>query len=455
MDDRDVPTGPSVEMYLRCNHDACKRIDWKTVHGLQCHIVKNHEQPKGTIGSLERALAIYGVPVSEIQEYESVHGLGSAGQMADPKNQKIKNKTKEAMQKSQSPGSADASTPSVTPSASYTSNGTALGGPMFPHTPSRVPDAMSGRPTTDRGSLGNETQAKPDNDSFKVVRSNWLPYEPQQTTSPKDRGAFGKPPMEVSVSTSDVPMPISIAPIETSEKVLPLANAVSVMDPATAAVMEISRAEPKTEPPTAAPAAQTMLPLTAAFESTSATSVTSSEPPAQVSKEDPVIHSEQKAGTATQPQPEVPPQPEEQPQANKEKETTLSEPKILSELMTLEAELSTQTITGPESAPQPPTTPARRPSRRESVSLSKSAQKDAAAAVMPSPKMNKADAGGKRAGAGRRPSAAISAASMSANASGDGSGDEGEQKTDSGAKRAGMSTGPRRTAAGRYLRKGR
>ena len=83
-------------MYLRCNHDDCKRIDWRTVHGLQCHIVKNHEQPKGTIGSLEKALDRYGVPVSEIESYEREHGEGTAGTMADPKNMKIKNKTREA-----------------------------------------------------------------------------------------------------------------------------------------------------------------------------------------------------------------------------------------------------------------------------------------------------------------------------------------------------------------------
>ena len=89
---RDNPTGPATEMYLRCNHDNCNRIDWRTVHGLQCHIVKNHDQPKGTIGSLEKALDKYGVPVKEVEEYERERGEGSAGTMADPKNLKIKNK---------------------------------------------------------------------------------------------------------------------------------------------------------------------------------------------------------------------------------------------------------------------------------------------------------------------------------------------------------------------------
>ena len=89
------PTGPPVQMYLRCNHDNCRRIDWRTVHGLQCHIVKSHEQPKGTIGSLEKALDRYGVPVKEVEDYEREHGEGTGGTMADPKNLKIKNKTRE------------------------------------------------------------------------------------------------------------------------------------------------------------------------------------------------------------------------------------------------------------------------------------------------------------------------------------------------------------------------
>lgn len=88
----DHPTGPKVEMYLRCSHENCMRIDWRTVHGLQCHIVKNHEQPKGTIGSLEKALDKYGVPVSQIEEYERMHGPGSGGTMADPKNTKPKSR---------------------------------------------------------------------------------------------------------------------------------------------------------------------------------------------------------------------------------------------------------------------------------------------------------------------------------------------------------------------------
>lgn len=85
-----------TEMYLRCNHDGCGRIDWRTVHGLQCHIVKNHDQPKGTIGSLEKALERYGVPVRDIEAIEEREGLGAGGTMADPKNQKARAKNRES-----------------------------------------------------------------------------------------------------------------------------------------------------------------------------------------------------------------------------------------------------------------------------------------------------------------------------------------------------------------------
>jgi hypothetical protein len=81
---KEAPTvAGKKEMYLRCDHDDCMRIDWKTVHGLQCHIVKNHGIPKGTIGSLELALEKYGVEVQEIEDHEKKHGLGSAGTIAE------------------------------------------------------------------------------------------------------------------------------------------------------------------------------------------------------------------------------------------------------------------------------------------------------------------------------------------------------------------------------------
>jgi hypothetical protein len=111
--------GPKVEMYLRCSHENCMRIDWRTVHGLQCHIVKNHEQPKGTIGSLEKALDRYGVPVSEIEEYERLHGPGSGGTMADPKNTKPKSRatprTSEIMPSVVTLGNAQVQLPSESP----------------------------------------------------------------------------------------------------------------------------------------------------------------------------------------------------------------------------------------------------------------------------------------------------------------------------------------------------
>ena len=82
------PTGPPVEMYLRCSHDDCRRMDWTTVHGFQCHIVRLHKIPRGTI-NIEKALDAYGVPISEVEEHEKAHGPGSSGEMADP-NAKLK-----------------------------------------------------------------------------------------------------------------------------------------------------------------------------------------------------------------------------------------------------------------------------------------------------------------------------------------------------------------------------
>jgi hypothetical protein len=135
------PTGPKVEMYLRCSHEACLRIDWRTVHGLQCHIVKNHEQPKGTIGSLEKALDRYGVPVSEIEEYERLHGPGSGGTMADPKNTKPKSRstfrTSEILPSVVTLGSAQVQLPSESPTPPpFASAPNAL---LFPRLSQRTP----------------------------------------------------------------------------------------------------------------------------------------------------------------------------------------------------------------------------------------------------------------------------------------------------------------------------
>ena len=113
----DRPTGPATKMYLKCNHDGCGRIDWRTVHGLQCHIVKNHEQQKGTIGSLEKALAAYGVPVAEIEDYENRHGIGTCGTMADPKSIKLRAaKQKEASERKDQSGRQSTPVTNTTPS---------------------------------------------------------------------------------------------------------------------------------------------------------------------------------------------------------------------------------------------------------------------------------------------------------------------------------------------------
>jgi hypothetical protein len=102
------------EMYLRCNHDDCMRIDWKTVHGLQCHIVKNHGIPKGTIGSLELALEKYGVEVQEIEEHEKKHGLGSAGTMAE-KGTRGRPRTRPSNGTGMSPPAGPAAGPTIGP----------------------------------------------------------------------------------------------------------------------------------------------------------------------------------------------------------------------------------------------------------------------------------------------------------------------------------------------------
>jgi hypothetical protein len=57
-------------------------MNWGTVHGFVCHLVKDHGEPKGRTWTREKALNNYGVPVSEIEEYERVHGP-----IAGPKNQ--------------------------------------------------------------------------------------------------------------------------------------------------------------------------------------------------------------------------------------------------------------------------------------------------------------------------------------------------------------------------------
>jgi hypothetical protein len=111
----DNPTGPKVEMYLRCSHGNCMRMAWRTVHGLQCHIVKDHNRPTGTIPSLQKALDEYGVPVSKVEEYEKLHGPGSGGTMAYPKNTKRGSSTKSKTMPLVTLGKARVLLPSASP----------------------------------------------------------------------------------------------------------------------------------------------------------------------------------------------------------------------------------------------------------------------------------------------------------------------------------------------------
>ena len=449
MGSRDVPTGPPVEMYLRCNHDDCKRIDWRTVHGLQCHIVKNHEQPKGTIGSLEKALAIYGVPVRDIEDYEKIHGLGSAGQMADPKNQKIKNKTKEAMQKSESPASGDISTPALTPSASYTSNATPLGGPLFPPTPSKAPDNIvehknswrdlgtfaTRAGSSDHQSSGSEAPARPNN-SFVAVRNSWSSYIPP--TAPariKEHPASTTPPrpdVQSSAATAQ-----AIVPVKEQDTTQLTTNAHSETVPSTATANEISKSTPDTEQDVQ-PAARLVPPPDTVAESTVTPTLQAlGAPIVPVESQTEILKEEPKM---------------EEPEAN----TTSTQTKVAEDLSgnTTEPKSSDPEPVLQVAVPsaQPPATPGRRPSRRESVSLSKSTPKEEPS--MQSPKMSKAEY--KRAG--RRASVAVSVASVSANASIDGQDGDGEKSGDEREKAAEKesvkgTTGPRR--AGRFAKKGR
>ncbi len=209
----DNPTGPAVEMYLRCNHEDCSRIDWRTVHGLQCHIVKNHAQPKGTIGSLDKALERYGVPIKEVEEHEREHGRGSGGTMADPKNHKIKTKTKEALGgletrpyiRKDTPGSYD---PDTRP-AGYRPSPTATASPALSDEIKRSPTAfasMNGNRPFSREATGDEvrrsapqTAGQSPVNVFSAVRHDWYrpgPFSsgppPKPEPEPKSlQGDFG------------------------------------------------------------------------------------------------------------------------------------------------------------------------------------------------------------------------------------------------------------------------
>jgi hypothetical protein len=112
---REAPTvAGKKEMYLKCTHDGCMRLDWKTVHGLQCHIVKSHGVQKGTISSLDLALDKYGVDAQEVEEHEKKHGLGSAGATAD-KGPRVKTRPKSSNEADRPMSSGPASGSSAGP----------------------------------------------------------------------------------------------------------------------------------------------------------------------------------------------------------------------------------------------------------------------------------------------------------------------------------------------------
>jgi hypothetical protein len=130
------------EMYLRCDHDDCMRLDWKTVHGLQCHIVKNHGVAKGTIGSLELALERYGVEVQEVEEHEKKHGLGSAGNMVE-KSSRVKQRASRTSDEADLPRASEGKAgPKVavkkaSPAARHKSSGPIV---LFPNLAARSPN---------------------------------------------------------------------------------------------------------------------------------------------------------------------------------------------------------------------------------------------------------------------------------------------------------------------------
>jgi len=171
----DNPTGPKVEMYLRCSHENCLRIDWRTVFGLQCHIVKNHKQPKGTIGSLEKALDRYGVPVSEIWEYERIHGPGSGGTMADSKNTKPKSeatpRTSEIMPPIFTLGNPRVQLPSETPTPPPAAS--APDNLLFPRISQRTPNG---------GFLPSDIVYSDDDEDSFVVRDRFSFRNPPKRT---------------------------------------------------------------------------------------------------------------------------------------------------------------------------------------------------------------------------------------------------------------------------------
>lgn len=190
---QDRPTAPATEMYLVCNHDGCRRIDWRTVHGLQCHIVKNHEIPKGTIGSLEKALAAYGVPIGEIEEIERRNGVGSGGTMADPKNLKIKSRLRESggtplsAQKQYRPNNSDSPNSFSAPQKSDTGNQLSTQHELVPNP----------RPESTPTDVGKEPEYRPSG-GFAAVNTAWqgVNTTPSKETASHDGDVRARPASE-------------------------------------------------------------------------------------------------------------------------------------------------------------------------------------------------------------------------------------------------------------------
>jgi hypothetical protein len=216
------PTGPATEMYLRCNHDGCSRIDWRTVHGLQCHIVKNHEQPKGTIGSLEKALERYGVPIQEVEDFEREHGRGSGGTMADPKNLKMKLKTKiqDIPGKTRTPSSYGVD-PDIRPAGYRPSPTGTEDSPSTSNGVKKSPELASGQLKLARQDPYAPPAANAPSYSYTPVRSAWM--------------GINGPSMQPGRDSESKPLQSDLGTPINSEQQSPsrdgLANGVSVVTP--------------------------------------------------------------------------------------------------------------------------------------------------------------------------------------------------------------------------------
>ena len=161
--------------------------------GLQCHIVKNHEQPKGTIGSLERALERYGVPVKEVEDFERDHGRGTAGTMADPKNLKMKLKTKiQDFSRNGTPGlqgiDLDARPAGYRPSPTATDDSPTISDGFKKSPDTGAPNGFNRNVTTDevgRCSAPQTATASPAN-AFTAVRPGWMGINNPSPMPPKN-----------------------------------------------------------------------------------------------------------------------------------------------------------------------------------------------------------------------------------------------------------------------------